>query len=127
MNIVDQKTIIKRIAKAWKEDRYNYEKATDKIERDLLGISMLTNRYSLEYCGLTLEEIITFGHAPDLNEAIDDLFSEPTNNNPMEITLKEIKRLHEERYGNLSPKNPTSSDWGEIFNWYKIESSKTKK
>ena len=71
----DIKTAVKCIAKVWKNDRDTYEREKDKYTKDLCGISMLNNRYALEYCGLTLEEIISLGEAKNIDIAVDELFS----------------------------------------------------
>lgn len=78
METTDQKTIVKRIARAWKVYKNNVENAPNDFEnepfRKIEREKMLSYRYALESTGLTLNEIIALGDADNLDEAIDELF-----------------------------------------------------
>lgn len=74
MTLTDQKTIVKRLAKAWLRSSNSY-KDTNGIHALVYKGEMLANRYALEDAGLKLSEIIKIGRAENIDEYIESLFN----------------------------------------------------
>lgn len=69
-------TVVKRIANEWKHQNYLVNEYTVKNSDAQAAAQRmrLAYRYSLEFCGLTLTEIIELDKSDDIDKTIEKLF-----------------------------------------------------